>query len=244
MQGSPQVLKIAGFECLALTPERDPPAKIILLLHGYGRDASLMQKLADEIAGKLPQALIVMPHAPEAFEAPDSDHGNLLRVPEQLRADDPEDSSPRARRQWFSIRAASLKDLAAGLARASEGVNRLITELCGQYQLADRDVAVMGFSQGGGVALFTAYMREQDLACAVGHSTIFIESPHYKSAPPTLYLYGEEDEEFDDRHYGPGAAAVKAYAANATIMSLPGLRHTTSTESRTIVADFIVRHLI
>ena len=244
MQGPPQVLKIAGFECLALAPDTDRPAKIILLLHGYGRDASLMQKLADEIAGKSPQALIVMPHAPEAFEAPDSDHGNLLRVPEQLRAAPPDDQPPGARRQWFSIRAASLNDLAAGLARASEGINRLITELCGQYQLTDRDVAVMGFSQGGGVALFSAYMREQNLACAVGHSTIFIQSPAYKSAPPTLYLYGEEDEEFDDRHYGPGSAAVKAYARDATIISLPGLRHTTSAESRTIVADFIVRHLI
>lgn len=243
MQGPPQVLKIAGFECLTLLPAAGRPAKIVLLLHGYGRDATLMQKLADEIAGKLPHALIVMPHAPEEFEAPDSDHGNVLRVPEQLRVDNPDDLPPGTRRQWFSIRAADLKELANGLARASEGVNRLITALCSQYQLTDRDVALMGFSQGGGVALFSAYMREREVACVVGHSTIFVESPAYKSAPPTLYLYGEQDEEFDDRHYGHGVAAVKAYIPDATIVSMPGLRHTTSAESRATVADYIIRYL-
>ena len=243
MQGPPQVLKIAGFECLTLPTETGRPGKIVLLLHGYGRDATLMQKLGDEIAGKFPQALIVMPHAPEEFEAPDSDHGNVLRVPEQLRSDNPEDLSPGTRRQWFSIRAADLKDLANGLARASEGINRLVTELCRQYQLTDRDVALMGFSQGGGVALFSAYTRGRDVACVVGHSTIFVESPEYKSTPPTLYLYGEEDEEFGERHYGPGEAAIKAYIADATIISMPGLRHTTSAESRAIVADYIIRYL-
>ena len=55
------------------------PDSAVVLLHGYGRDASLMKKLADEVQARLPQALVLMPQAPEEYEACTSDEGHALR---------------------------------------------------------------------------------------------------------------------------------------------------------------------
>jgi len=234
-----QVLHGDGFEYLSQAPKSGPVQQLVVLLHGYGRNATLMQKSADEIAARLPQALILMLQAPEEFEAHTSDDGNALRVPEQLRGDDPEGLAPGHRRQWFSIRAASLDDMAHRLQQTAARVNDFISAKIAEYGLTDSDVALMGFSQGGVVALYAAYGRTEPIRCVVGHSTIFMGGPNLHSQPPTLYLYGLADEEFSIKRYEEVARHVKAHVPDTTVRTLESLRHTTNAESRAIVADYI-----
>ena len=237
-----QVLDSGDLEYLQQAPKSGPVEQIIVLLHGYGRNATLMQKLADEIAERLPQALILMPQAPEKYEAPASDAGNALRVPEQLRTEDREGTDPGQRRQWFSIRAATLADMDRHLRAAVTRINDFISAQLAQHGLKDSDAALMGFSQGGVVALYAAYRRMAPMACVVGHSTIFMGGPDLHSKPPTLYLYGLDDEEFSEKRYEESGRHVKAHMPDTKMQGVPGLRHTTNAESRAVVADFIAGH--
>lgn len=234
-----QVLHGNGFEYLQQAPETGAVRQIVVLLHGYGRNAALMQKLADEVQVRLPQALVLMLQAPEEYEAHTSDSGHALRVPEQLRGDDPEGLAPGQRRQWFSIKAVSLDDMAHRLQDVAQRVNDFITAQTKIHGLTDSDVALMGFSQGGVVALYAAYRRPNPIRCVVGHSTIFMGGAGLISKPPTLYLYGLADEEFSAQRYESAAFHVRAHIPEATLQAMPGLRHTTNAESRAIVADYI-----
>lgn len=236
-----QVSPAQTLQYLENAPESGAVAQLVVLLHGYGRDASLMKKLADEIRARLPQALILMPHAPEDMEEPVGDD-NVLRVPQQLRGDDQQAFSPGSRRKWFSIRGASLDELTHRILNVTTQVNDFITQKMNEHGLQDEDVALMGFSQGGVVALYTAYNRARPIACVVGHSTLFMPGMTLASTMPTLYLYGLEDEEFPPIRYEEAARLLSAQVPDTTVRAVAGLRHTTNAESRAIVADYIAGH--
>lgn len=238
MQASPAT----KLEYLQEAPENGAIGQLVVLLHGYGRDASLMKKLADEVRVRLPQALILMPQAPEEMEEHVGED-NVLRVPEQLRDDAAQGFMPGARRKWFSIRGKTLDELTHHILRVADTVNDFITGHMRAHGLQDKDVALMGFSQGGVVALYTAYHRAQPISCVVGHSTIFMPGVDLTSKVPTLYLYGLDDEEFPPNRYEAAAVYVADHVPETTVCAVPGLRHTTNAESRGIVADYIASHL-
>ncbi len=237
-----QVPPLHVLEYLQQTPKSGPVEQLVVLLHGYGRDASLMKKLADEVQARLPQALILMPHAPEGYEDHSGDEGHAVRLPEQLRGDDPDDFEVGARRKWFSIKGATIEEVSRRVDNVTALVNDFISAHRDAHGLSDSNVALMGFSQGGVVALYSAYHRDTPIACVVGHSTIFMGGLGLKSNPATLYLYGLADEEFEPERYELSAALLKGYIPDATVQAVPDLRHTTNTESRSIVADYIAAH--
>lgn len=239
MQASPR----PPLEYLQQGPQSGPVEQVVVLLHGYGRNATLMQKMADEVAGRLPQALIVMPQAPEIFEAPDSDEGNALKVPRQLRADDPDEEAGSLRRQWFSIRAATFDEMRQQLMIVAAQLNQFLSDILTQHGLRESDAALMGFSQGGAVALYTAYYRPLPVKCVVGHSTLFMGGHHFLSQPPTLYVYGLDDEEFARPRFEEAARQLSVHIPDITVRALAGLRHTTNAHSRGVVADYLARHL-
>lgn len=223
-------------------PESGAVAQLVILLHGYGRDATLMIKQAEAVRALLPQALILMPQAPEDMEGAVGDD-NVLPLPAQLRDDDVSAMPADSRRQWFSIRGADLQQLTARIFKVTALLNDFISQKRDQYGLTDQDIALMGFSQGGVVALYTAYLRPQAVACVVGHSTIFIPGSTLHSSVPTLYLYGLADEEFTPARYQEAAQHILEHVPHTAVMAVPGLRHTTNAESRALVADYIAAHL-
>lgn len=228
------------FEYITHGPLQGPANKLVVLFHGYGYDAAVMKVLAERIARQMPQAQIVMPHAPEKFDIPANQDGNMLKVPKQLFD---KTGAPSLRRQWFSING-DLKILHDRLAKLAPKVNAFIDNQRDMLGLGNKDIAIMGFSQGGGVALFSAYARPEPVGCVVGHSTIFVESAALKSKPPTLFVYGNADEEFSQSRYAQVIAAMRRYLPVLETRAVEGLTHKTSSESRKLTADFITRKLV
>ncbi|MBU0858565.1 MAG: dienelactone hydrolase family protein [Alphaproteobacteria bacterium] len=222
-----------AFEYITREPAQGPARKLIILMHGYGRNAAFMEKVADAILAELPDARIVMPQAPEPMNRPLDESENLLRVPADVR-----ESDGQPERQWFDIQGGA-EDLRQRIVKVAARMNDFIDNQRDVLGLADDDIAIMGFSQGGGVALYTALMRAQKVRCVVGHSTIFLGDTTFRSRPPVLHLYGGADPEFPQKRFTDAAAALKAYTDSLTVHKVDGLAHTTSRESREIVARYI-----
>ena len=208
--------------------------KLVFLLHGVGLNATVMDKLAQDIIGVLPGAAIIMPHGPETYAPPPAQEDDLLKAPKILGSA----ANDNTARQWFDI-GGNAATVRAKLVRTADKMNLFIDSLRDAFNVQDKDIAIMGFSQGGGVALYTAFLREQEIGCAVGHSTIFFKEPNLKSKPPTLYLYGNADAEFSMPAYAKSARHLTEHVPAAQIVEVAGLQHRTSTESRRLVAEFI-----
>ncbi len=228
------------FEYIAKGAAPDKAQKLVILLHGYGFNAYAMEKLADLVVAKVPQAQLIMPHAPESYDNPSVDEAGLLQVPQILRDETNMVDDPR---QWFSIQGKTLPDYAKALSDLAVRMNDFIDKKRDEAGITDRDIAIMGFSMGGAVALYTAYLRADEVACVVGHSTVFGGGENLRTKPSTLFIYGGADEEFSVARYQDVIAALQSYGVDLSTHYIPDLSHRTSHESRLFTADFIARHI-
>jgi len=216
----------------------DPAHQLVILLHGIGFDGHIMKKMAQEVTTLLPQALIIAPHGPESYDPSPHQNDDILKAP-QIQT---EIATSYNSRQWFDFSGNSAA-VYAKLSPLAKKMNSFIDNKRDALGLQDKDIAIMGFSQGAGVGLCTAYLRNQEIACAVGHSTLFLSETEVNSKPPTLFIYGADDLEFSLTAYKESIKNIKAHAAALDVIEVPGLDHRTNSATRQAAAQFIARHL-
>jgi len=150
------------------------PKKLIILLHGVGSDGNDLIALAPYWARLLPDAEFVSPHAPYRY-----------------------DMAPQGR-QWFSIRDFSPDILLAGVRETAPILDQFIDEQLVRTGLSDDRLALVGFSQGTMMGLFSSLRRTRRLAGVIGYSGRMVgmetTSDEIKSRPPVLLIHGDSDE--------------------------------------------------
>lgn len=218
------------FEYAAWGPVAGGPARqLVVLLHGIGMNGNIMAKMAQEVSAMLPHARILAPHGPEPYAPAPRQPGDLL--PDMQ-------GEAIGGRQWFS-NSGTADIIRVKLMGVAQKMNQFIDNQRDMMGLTGKDIAIMGFSQGGGLALYTAFLNAQEIGAVVGHSTIFYADPEMNSRPPTLYIYGNADMQFSQTYYDNALSHLTAYNPAATITVVEGLQHRTSNESRRITAAFI-----
>lgn len=130
-------------------PSGPGPHPAITACHGWGANALDLLGLAPHLAGGI--FLTVCPQGP-------------LTVP--LGAADGYG--------WFPLRPGSPPDDAA-VVSAIAAASEFVDEACARYPIDPRKLVVLGFSQGGIIALGVALSRPEKFAAAVGVSTWFPE---------------------------------------------------------------------
>lgn len=235
--------KDADFEYLSYGPADGVVTSLVVLLHGYGRNATTMQKMAEEIRAVLPGSMVVCPHGPQEMNnGVMAGKNNDLHIPQDaLVAQGSGDLG--LRRQWFQIDGAK-QDFFPRLEEVARNLNLFIDAQRDMFGLSDRNVVLMGFSQGGGTALYTAYTRCTELAGLICHSAPVLEKDggdsNLKARPKTLFIYGTDDPEFSQDSYAHSFNWVQSYIGGQGNKEIvPGLAHYTSTQSRKICADYI-----
>lgn len=208
---------------------RIPPAsggrakQLVVLLHGYGADGDDLIDIGRYLAPILPDAAFVSPHAPE-----------------------PCAGAPFGR-QWFSLAVIDPHRLYRDVSRAAPVLDAFLDAELARHGLSDRELALVGFSQGTMMALHVAPRRTGCIAGVVGYSGI-LPGPErlageMKYAPPMLLVHGDAD------------TVVPAMALNAAVRGLgeagiavewhlrPGLEHGIDGPGLELGAEFLVRVL-
>jgi phospholipase/carboxylesterase len=196
---------------------------LIVLLHGYGADGNDLIDIGRHLAPILPETAFVSPHAPHACAG----------VP--------------LGRQWFPLAVIDPHRLYADVSSAAPALNSFLDEELARLGLSDRELALLGFSQGTMMALHVALRRPGCIAGVVGYSGLLAGPEHLaaemKCAPPVLLVHGAAD------------AVVPAMALNAAVRALgeagvpvewhlrPNLQHGIDGPGLELGATFLARVL-
>ncbi len=187
-------------------PESGNRAKqLVVLLHGIGADGNDLIGLAPFYQTVLPDAVFIAPNAPF-----------------------PCDMAPFGF-QWFSIQNPRPETRLAGARRAASMVDAFIDARLDRHGLTEKNMAVIGFSQGAMMGLHVGLRRQRPLAGLISHSGMLIGenllATEMTARPPVLLTHGAIDDVVPVEALSVATAALKAAGVPVEAHSIPGLGH-------------------
>ena len=127
-------------------PENGKPEKLVILCHGYGSNGEDLIGLVPHLKRVLPNAVFVSPNAPE--QVPGYPMGY----------------------QWFPLSTLSREERLVGTLKAAPTLHNFIDQELKKYGLEEKDLILVGFSQGTMMSLHVGLRRLSDIGGIVGFS--------------------------------------------------------------------------
>ncbi|MGD2131538.1 MAG: alpha/beta fold hydrolase [Maricaulaceae bacterium] len=205
-----------GLDVQGLDPMEGEPQQLVVLIHGYTQTGQSMRPLAEALSARLIHAAIVYPDAP--LEA-------------------------QSGRSWYNFRG---DDAEATRIAAREGVQELVAELADAFTIDPSNIAIVGFSQGGGVALGAATCAAPDYAAAVSIAGVINEvcDADAEGAKTSFLFVHSIDDPTVPLARGEAAVAMVNDAGYAAEMeAFEGDTHWPSADAIARVQDFVVEAL-
>jgi phospholipase/carboxylesterase len=179
--------------------------QLVVLCHGLGADGRDLIDLAPHWGAALPHA---------AFAAPDGPQ--------------PCDMGPTGR-QWFSLADRTPALVAAGVAQASPTLDAFIDAELARLGLPATAYALMGFSQGAMMVLYTGLRRSTAPRAILAYSGALVAPERLaadrKNAAPVLLVHGEADGVVEVTRSRAAAEALRAAGIPLQTHYIPGLDH-------------------
>jgi phospholipase/carboxylesterase len=162
-----------------LAPLSGRARRLVVFLHGYGADGTDLIEIGREWRAALPDTAFVAPHGPEPCGA-----------------------APIGR-QWFDLTFRDPHERWRGANHAGPGLDVFLDAELAKHGLTDRDLALVGLSQGCMMALHVGLRRARPAAAIVGYSGVLVleegKGPdslaaQVRAKPPVLLIHGDQDE--------------------------------------------------
>lgn len=180
-------------------------SKLVVFLHGYGSNGDDLISLAPYWAKLLPDAAFVSPNAPFPCEMAPVGY------------------------QWFSLENRDPQSKLAGVKAAAPILDGYLDQQLARFGLSEKDLALVGFSQGTMMSLHVAPRRKAALAGVVGYSGALIGAQLLASEvlakPPVLLVHGMADQVVPFEAMAQAAASLKAAGIDVATEARPGLPH-------------------
>ncbi len=193
--------------------------RLVIFLHGVGADGNDLLSIAPML--DLPDTHFLSPHAPFAF-----------------------DMAPFGR-QWFSLVSRAPSRILEGIQVAAPILNAFIEAQLARFQLTAKDVALLGFSQGSMMSLYTAPRRAEPIAGVVGISgALFgpeLLAHEIQSRPPVCLIHGTMDEVVPFGAMEHAEATLRANGVAVEAHARPMLGHGIDEEGIDLAAAFLKR---
>jgi len=199
------------------------PRSLVVALHGLGCTAATVAGLAPRWAPLLPHTAFVMPEAPE-----------------------PHDLEPVGL-QWFSMKDRSLPALVASVAAGAPVLDGFLDDLLAEHKLDESRLALVGYSQGGMIALHVGLRRAKPLAAIVGISTMMLAGAEIvgqiRARPPVLLVHGDADDVVPASAHTATVAMLRALGVTVGEERRPGVGHAMDGGGLARCADFVAAAL-
>ena len=181
------------------------PRQAIFLLHGLGADGRDLIGLAPFFARHFPDAVFLSPDAPF-----------------------PCDMAPMGR-QWFSLQEWAPESILRGIQETSPLLDAYITSHLKRMNLTDSDCALIGFSQGTMMSLYTGPRRKGRLAGILGYSGALVweedTNPASLQKPPVRLIHGSADPVVPVSACRHAQDTLEKAGFSVTSTIVPGLPH-------------------
>lgn len=195
------------------------PDSLCVMVHGYGADGSDMMGAAMILGDYLPGTLFVAPNGPE----PCSTNPGFY--------------------QWYGMEA-GIAGVDVGVRHVAPLLNRYIDMQLERLALTDDRLIILGFSQGGGVALEAAYRRENPCMALLCFTSSLRNKARLAEEmsvrPPTLFVHGREDEIIPPDSVGRASSLLSSLGVHVETHICEGLGHTMNEEGVHVGANFIL----
>lgn len=189
----------------------DAPKQVVVLLHGLGSNGQDLISLAPYFAKDLPDAIFISPDAPFACDMVPLGYPNSY--------------------QWFSLQSRDPESMLAGAKTAEPILRAFIDEALKKYKVPADKLALVGFSQGTMMSLYTAPRYEQKLAGVLGYSGALIgeegliQDPDEYQKPPIHLIHGQADDVVPVAAYAHAKQALESAGFSVSGHATPGLTH-------------------
>ena len=181
------------------------PKQLVVLLHGYGSNGDDLIGLAPFFAQALPEAEFLSPNAPFPCEI-----------------------SPMGF-QWFGLEDRSPEMKLGGVRLAAEILDPFLDAELSRRDLKDRDLALIGFSQGTMMSLHVGPRRPNQIGGILGFSGALIGpqllAAEMKSKPRTFLVHGTADQVVPFGALAQAEKALQDVGISVETESRPGLVH-------------------
>jgi phospholipase/carboxylesterase len=178
------------------------PKQLVVLCHGLGADAFDLIDLAPSWSHACPDALFASVHAPFPH---DSGFG----------------------RQWWGVADRSPASMEAGVRTAAPYLHGFLDAELARLELSD--YAIMGFSQGAMISLFTGLRHASAPRAILAFSGALVAPEslpkELSNHAPVLLVHGEADEVVPVARSVDAEAALKAAAVPVEAHYIPRLGH-------------------
>lgn len=183
------------------------PKNIVFLLHGLGSNGQDLISLAPYWAQGLPDALFISPDAP--FDC---------------------DMAPVGY-QWFSLLSRDPENIQAGIEIAFPILTAFVKQQAERFGVPLSKTALVGFSQGSMMSLYTAPRLDEKIAGVVGYSgALFgeeglLQDPDEFEKPPIRLIHGQADEVVSVSGYHNARDVLTKAGFDVSGHTTPGLGH-------------------
>jgi phospholipase/carboxylesterase len=197
-----------------------PVRQLVVLCHGRSSDGDHMLTLAQECAHALPHAVFVAPNGPQAMP-----HAS-------------------AGRQWFDVEDRRPAAVLDHIEQAAALLDAFIDGELARYALAAEDLALVGFSQGAMLALYSGLRRRSPPRGIVAFSGALIGAARLarRDDYPTVFIaHGERDETVPVAYSRKAAATLRGLGVAVESHFLPELGHDLGGPRKFMTAEFLQR---
>ena len=182
-----------------------PPKQLVIFCHGVGSDGQDLIGLSTYFAKVLPDAQFISPNGPQAFDMASVGY------------------------QWFSLNNPEPASRLEGTQAAAPVLDAFIDQQMAVYGLEEKDVALVGFSQGSMMSLHVGVRRQKQLAGILAYSGAVIApelvASELKSQPPVMMVHGTIDDVLPVAALYEGVSALQASGVQARGEAIPDLGH-------------------